>query len=240
MVPGPKGSLRESEAGAIIAGRRGSLIFQASPDRSTRARIFDLRRVGFEGRCEYLLGSRAGMHSAEDEHDAHSFHFCCRLGDDVVAACRYSPPVAGAWEADRLCKLPACLRTAADPPLQIGRVVVRPDLRGLLVTEVLLCMACRWLLGHTPFRWYFALCLPTLAQHYRHFGAEIIPGADVHLRERKGGRYQFVQGRLDGSIRAIEEHLTRHAPGGWTLPSFEVPTGSEVRAREQALPAPTA
>jgi len=202
-----------------VTGLDYSLTFRTAGDRATRARIYGLRQVEFKSRNDYLLSNRAGLHPAEDEFDAGSFQFCCSVGEDVVASCRFSPPLNGTWEAGRLCPLPSFVREAHTPPLQIGRVAVRGDLRRAQITEVMLCMACRWLMEHTPFTWYFALCLPRLAQYYEHFGAEIVAGEDVILPARDNGRYQFVQGGLERSERVITSYLTAQGKGVWTLPA---------------------
>jgi hypothetical protein len=202
-----------------VAGRGVSLRFRAAGDRATRALIYGLRQVEFRGRSDYLLSNRAGLHPAEDQFDESSYQFCCSVGDDVVAACRYSPPLDGAWEAGRLAPLPHFVREAPTPPLQISRVVVRSDLRRALITEVMLCLACRWLLEHTAHSWYFALCLPRLASYYEHFGAEIAAGEDVTLPARNHERYRYVHGLLERSDRVITDYLATSGNGAWTLPA---------------------
>jgi predicted GNAT family N-acyltransferase len=185
-----------------------------------RASIYNLRQRVFKARSEYLFGSRRGMHPAEDEFDAHSFHFCCSVEEDVVAACRWSPPVDGAWEATRIAELPRTLRNEPIPPLQIGRVVVRDDLRRLQITEVMLYMACRWLTEHTSHTSYFALCVPQLARFYEHFGARVVPGQDVVLPERNNQRYEFLLGTLERSTDVIGRYLAGCEEPAWTLPPF--------------------
>lgn len=216
-------------AGAVtVPGRDRELVFQRCLEPALRERIFELRQAAFGPHGEYLLRSRPPLHPAEDAFDEGSFQFCCRAGGELVAACRFTPPLGGRWEASELAPLPSVLLEDGERRLQISRVVVREDLRGQQVTEVMLLLACRWLAAHTRFEHYFALCAPRLAAFYEHFGAESVPGPEIELASRAGNRYRWIHGHLVDSIDAIAAHLSAHpSASGWRLPH---PVGAATKA----------
>ncbi|QDU67419.1 N-acyl amino acid synthase FeeM domain-containing protein [Engelhardtia mirabilis] len=225
-------------------GASAPLIFEARPSAARLLDIFTLRQTEYRAHSDYLLGNRAGRHPAEDDFDADAYQFCCTIGDEVVAACRYSPALDGRWEASGLCPLPAGIRDVGDSPLQISRVVVRADMRRRLITEVMLCLACRWLLEFTSHRSYFALCLPKLARYYEHFGAHAIEGGEVVLASRQGQLYHFVRGRMDTSDRVITEFLELHESNPWSLPvrterPRDVPSSAALSPARPTHPGPT-
>lgn len=212
---------------AIVHGRGLTLRFYPAARPSERTRVYDLREAVYRGRCDYLLASRDGSHSAEDAHDPRSYLFACGLGEEpsgpVVAACRFTPGGPGLWEAGESWRLPAELEARSEELLQISRVVAREDIRRLEVTEVMMHLACRWLIENSPYRRYFALCLPRLARFYGHFGAELYPGSGVCLPERNSNRYQLIHGELEASASRIAEHLSQgrgagEDGGAWRLP----------------------
>jgi len=205
-----------SGATLLVGGRTCRLTVEPVATRDGRQRVYDLREGVYRESSPYLLHSRAGLHPAQDEFDGRALQFGALLDGELVAACRWVPRSAGRWEAGRADELPlewlgerlGEQLGAPDELLQISRVVVRSDVRGRKVTEVLLRDACRWLLAHTEFRAYFALCLPALARFYVHFGATPLEGWEVRLAERAGNRYRLVCGTLAGSARAIDDHLS--------------------------------
>lgn len=210
--------MHQDEPPVLVPGPGMTLAFRAGFDRESRIEVLDLREAVYRSRSDYLLRQRPGLHPAEDGLDADSYAFSCAIGGEVVAACRYTPPRDGRWEASDLCRIPDRIR-AQGSPLQISRVVVRPDVRRLSITELMLCLACRWLLERTRFDAYFALCLPALARHYEHFGARVLPGEDVRLPQRNDALYRFVHGSLERSERVLTEYLAGSAKAAWSLPA---------------------
>lgn len=190
-------------------------------DRETYRSLLDLRQTVLEERSAYLLDASRLGHPAEDEFDERSHHFACTIDEQLVAACRFTPPAGEGWEASTLCPIPTALTNEAETLLQISRVVVRRDLRNMALTEVLLGMACRWLLSNTRFDAYFALCRPPLVRHYEHFGAVLLEGQDVIVPKRGRCRYSFVRGTLTGSESAIGDFLESRPQHPWRLVPIE-------------------
>ncbi|MEM7305824.1 MAG: GNAT family N-acetyltransferase [Planctomycetota bacterium] len=209
------------------------LTVDAVSDRAGRERVYDLRAEVYREDSDYLLHAGNGQHPAQDRFDRDAFLFAAFTGGAPVATCRFTPPRAGRWEASEAGPVPAAVLGAdrSDPAqlLQISRVVVHPDVRRLGVSEAILRDACRWLLAHTDFRSYFALCLPALAHFYEHFGAATVPGAEVRLAERGNKLYRFVHGTLAGSERVIDDYLaSRLASVPGALPVETIPGASDV------------
>lgn len=176
------------------------------------AQIFDFRQRAWRGHSDYLLGNRAGMHPAEDRHDALAFHFTAALGGELVAACRWCLPGERGFEAQELTALPSGCLEPRGAWLQISRLVVREDLRRQAVSELLLLHACLRLRAlQAPARW-FALAVPKLSEYYVRFGGSPLEGFEVTLEQRFGQRYRLVRGDLGSSIVAIAGLLKARGP----------------------------
>lgn len=198
------------------AHRHGlSLDFHPAATSSDRTEVFHLRETVYRGRNDYLLHPAEGRHPAEDRYDADSLLFCCRDGEEIVAACRFTPRLAGGWEAGEAGSLQVLPAVDPDRLVQVSRVVVHPRLRRLQVAEVMMCLSCRWMLEQSRFTSYFAVCLPPLVRFYRHFGVEVLSPQQVSLPGRGENRYFFVHGSFGRSLASLRQHLSRAA---WELP----------------------
>lgn len=203
--------------GAPYRARRHGLAldFHPAATQADRFAVFHLRQTVYQGRNEYLLRPGEGRHPAEDRFDPDSQLFCCREGEEIVAACRFTPRIAGGWEVGESSALPVFPAVDPDRLLQVSRVVVHPRLRRLQVAEVMMYFSCCWMLQQSRFTAYFAVCLPPLVRFYRPFGVEVLSPQQVSLPGRGENRYFFVHGSFGRSLGSLRQTLRRAA---WELP----------------------
>ncbi len=209
-------------ASALARGRGLCVSFALASDEPSRARAFALREAAFRSHAAYLLGTRPGRHAAEDRWDDDAHVFLCAIDGDPVATCRWAPARDGRFEATELCDVPAELVGDPARALQVARVVVREDLRGRELSEVMVALSCRWLVEHTCCATYFALVLPPLARFYVHFGAAVHPRRTAAIAERGGNSYVVIGGTLADTERRTRAYLAECA---WTLRAETIETG---------------
>jgi predicted GNAT family N-acyltransferase len=212
----------QAEVASFKAHRDGlEVAFSLATAPVDRGGIFDSRYETYHGTSEYLLNTVAGLHPAEDKFDAGSFLFRCSQGEKVLASCRFTPPIDNLWEVTELCSLPTMPPVDTEDLLQVSRVVVAREARGLHLGEVMMYFCCLWLLRHSRFAYYFAVCSPPLARFYRHFGVKVLWREEMHLPGRGTNRYILIHGDLGDSLARLHEFLTG---GQWSLfPSVSSP-----------------
>jgi len=192
--------------------------------------VFRQREKAYQDGQAYLLGRGGHPDLAGDRHDHCAYTVICELDGEVVASCRWIPATDAEYPLSELYGAEVAARHPPAASVEISRVLVRPDLRGRGLSDVLLYNSSVWLAANTGFTHYYAVCIPKLAEFYRHMGAGLLSPRGAAIPGRGAREYLAVQGTLRGSSRALAEHLCGQ---GWTLGAPPSPPAPAVVARPE-------
>jgi hypothetical protein len=189
-----------------IAGLNSAFTFALAETEQERSGVYDLRQSIWVDEFPYLLKPATTTgHPAKDEFDDRSWVFACRNGDEVVGSCRCSPMLDGRWEISS--SLPPDVELTFDPnvTVQLDRVYVRAGHRNICLHEFLFYHFSNWMLRHTPYERYFAVCNAGLVRLYRKLGAKLAHGG-IRLIGRGSHKYYIVEGNIS-HFNAIMKQL---------------------------------
>jgi hypothetical protein len=191
-----------------------TLSFRIAADAEAQREVFRMREAAFRGSQDYLLGLGGHRDIAADRRDLSSYIFSCRIGDAVVASCRWVTPEAAEYPLSELVGPVRARELDDDRCLEISRVVVAPELRGRQIFEVMSYFACFWLLSNTSYRACRGICVPGLVRFYEACGMVPVSPDPMTIPGREQNRYFLIHGRPRRSLDLLNESLTRR---GWTL-----------------------
>ena len=175
---------------------------------SQRDRIYQLRESIYQDNMSYLLNTDDGLPASADKFDAISYIFYCRQGDRIIASCRYTPAINGEWESPGVTKAANLVPANKSQMLEIGRLLVAPEYRSQMISELLVWAASDWLGQNTRYKYFYAVCVPALVRFYRHFGSQSIPKTKIVLPERQNKSYRIVYGSMNRVANTLEEYIT--------------------------------
>jgi hypothetical protein len=170
-----------------------------------KSRIYDLRETIWREEFPYLLKRAAAGHPAKDAYDDRSWLYYCRNADDIIGSCRGSPMLDGQWEISS--SLPPDVRLQYDPQttVQIEKVYVRAGYRNGCLHEFLFYYFSNWLLEHTAYTNYFAVCNAELVRLYRRLGAKPASRKGLLLTGRASHKYYVVEGEISDVSTIIKQ-----------------------------------
>ena len=171
-------------------------------------RIYQLRETVYQDKMSYLLNTDDGLPASADKFDAVSYIFYCRQGDRIIASCRYTPAINGEWESPGITKAAKLVPVNPAQMLEIGRLLVAPEYRSQLISELLVWAASDWLEQNSPYQYFYAVCAPALVRFYRHFGSQSIPKTKIILPERQNKSYRIVYGSMKKVATTLGEYIT--------------------------------
>lgn len=212
-------SLRSNDAGPgarpfIATSEDLTLSVRLAADAEAQHAVFRLREESFRGSQSYLLGLGGHRDIAADRCDLPSYIFSCRVGDAVVASCRWVTPEAAEYPLPELVGPVRARELGDDRCLEISRVIVAPQLRGRQIFEVMSYFACFWLLRNTSYQFCRGICVPGLVPFYEACGMYPVSPNPITIPGREQNRYLVIQGQTRRSLDILNESLTRR---GWTL-----------------------
>lgn len=179
-----------------------ALVYKLAETEAEKARIYDLRESIWRQHFPYLLNGANGGHPAKDAFDDRSWLFYCSDGAEVVGSCRCSPMLDGQWEISA--SLPPHIRLDFDPrtTVQVEKVYVHDAYRNSSLHEYLFYHFSAWLLSHTAYTRYFAVCRAELVRLYRRLGAQLVSPEGLLLHGRAAHKYYLIEGGI-ADVNAI-------------------------------------
>jgi len=198
----------------IAISRDLTLSFRLAADAEAQRAVFRLREEAYRGSQGYLLGLGGHRDVAADRHDLSSYIFSCRVGDAVVASCRWVTPEEAEHPLPRLVGAGLASELDGDRRLEISRVIVAPRLRGRQIFEVMSYFACFWVLRNTRYQACGGISVPGLVRFYQACGMDPISPSPITVPGREPNQYLVIHGRPRRSLELLNEALTRR---GWTL-----------------------
>lgn len=169
--------------------------------------IYQLRELVYQNKMGYLLNTESDLPLSADKFDDSSYLFYCRQNNSILASCRYTPSLDGKWESPRITDAADLIPTDKTKMLQIGRLVVTPEYRSQLLSEILVWAASQWLQNNTEYESCYAICVPALVRFYRHFGARSLPKTKIVLPERQNKSYRIVYGSIADIAQTLEQYI---------------------------------
>lgn len=168
------------------------------------SKVHDLRQDIYQDGMDYLLNAD----SSGDPLDDYSYIFYCRVGETVLASCRYTEPVNGQWESDDITQFASLVPADPDRLLQIGRLLITPEWRSKMLSEVLVWASCDWLQKNVAYDAFYAICAPALIRFYRHFGSYSVKNTRITLPGRKNKSYRIVYGYMNEITKVLHQYLS--------------------------------
>ena len=161
-----------------------------------KSQIYDLRESIWREDFPYLLRRAGAEHPAKDEFDDHSWLYYCTRADEIIGSCRCSPMLNGRWEISS--SLPGDVRLSFDPltTVQLEKVYIRAGYRNSCLHEFLFYHFSNWMLGHTAYTKYFAVCNAELVRLYQRLGAKPALRDGLMLSGRASHKYYVVEGQI--------------------------------------------
>lgn len=199
------------------------VILEPARSEPERLAIFEMRQQAYRAAgMDYLLAPNSAEHPAADEYDASAVHLYCYEKDRerdhdegrIVGSVRHAAALDGRWESPEITRLSTLTPIAPHRLLQLGRLVVAPDCRGRMLSELLVWASADWLYRLDAFRGFFSVCAPRLARFYEHFGTTIVEGADTTLAERDHKVYSLIYARYEDCRDTLHRYLSEQ---GWEL-----------------------
>lgn len=167
------------------------------------SQIYQLRENVYQDKMSYLLNYKDGLNPSEDMLDGSSYIFYCRQDNHLLASCRYTPSVNGKWESPEIARVATLVPTDQSQLLQVGRLLITPEYRGQMLSEIIMWASCHWLYHNTEYKTLYAICIPTLVRFYRHFGSKLVANVKITLPERQNKTYRVIYGFIDSSIQTL-------------------------------------
>ncbi|NJN07572.1 MAG: GNAT family N-acetyltransferase [Richelia sp. RM1_1_1] len=178
--------------------------------------IYQLRENVYQDKMSYLLNCDDGLPASADRLDASSYIFYCRHNDRTVASCRYTPSINGEWESPEITSVATLVPADKSQLLQVGRLLIIPEYRSQMLSEIMIWASCHWLYHKTSYNSFYAICNPALVRFYRHFGAKSVAKTKITLPERQNQTYRLVYGFVDSVAQTLHNYVTTR---GWSLSS---------------------
>jgi len=211
----------------IATSEDRTVSFQLAADAEAQRAVFRMRERAFRGSQDYLLGLGGHRDVAADRRDLSSYIFSCRVGDTVVASCRFVTRGEAEYPLAQLVPPDLAGELGSEQFLEASRAVVAPALRGRQLFEVMLYFSCFWLLRNTSYQSYGSVCVPALARFYQACGIHPISPDPVTVPGREQNRYLVIHARLRRSLDLLSESLPRR---GWSLSHTPAELGDTPRA----------
>ena len=173
--------------------------------------IYQLRESVYQNKMSYLLNTESDLPSSADKFAELSYLFYCRQDNSILASCRYTPSLDGKWESSRITDAADLIPTDKTKMLQIGRLVVTPEYRSQLLSEILVWSASQWLKNNTEYEFCYGVCVPALVRFYRHFGVRFLPKTKIVLPERQNKSYRIVYGSIADIAQTLEQYIIQRS-----------------------------
>jgi hypothetical protein len=179
-----------------IVKTNSAFTYKIAETEEEKSKIYDLRESIWKEELPYLLKRAAVGHPAEDAFDDRSWLYYCRDGEDTIGSCRCSPMLDGQWEISS--SLPHDVRLQFDPQttVQLERVYIRAGYRNSCLHEFLFYYFSNWMLKHTTYTRYFAVCNAELVRLYRGLGAKLALREGLLLTRRASHKYYVLEGQI--------------------------------------------
>ena len=160
-----------------------------------KSKIYDLREAIWKKDFPYLLERTAVGHPGKDAYDDCSLLYYCSNAEYIIGSCRCSSMLDGKWEISS--SLPHDVRLQYDPQttVQLEKVYIRDGYRNTCLHEFLFYYCSNWMLEHTTYTAYFAVCNAELVRFYRKLGAKLV-SRGLLLTGRASHRYYVVEGLI--------------------------------------------
>ncbi|NEO98787.1 MAG: hypothetical protein F6K58_08940 [Symploca sp. SIO2E9] len=189
------------------------------------SQIYQLRESVYQDNMSYLLNCEDGLPASADRLDSSSYIFYCRHGDRILASCRYTPSINGEWESPEITRLATLVPADKSQLLQVGRLLITPEYRSQMLSEIMIWASCHWLEHNTIYQSFYAICTPALVRFYRHFNVKSIANTKITLPERQNKTYRVVYGFVDSVAQTLHNYITTR---GWSLSSPDENNLAEV------------
>ena len=183
-------------SGRSVVRPNAALTYKIAETEEEKSKIYDLRESIWKEDFPYLLKYASAGHPAKDAFDDRSWLYFCREAKDIIGTCRASPMLDGQWEISS--SLPHDVRLHYDPQttLQMERVYIRSGYRNSSLHEFLFYHFSSWMLEHTAYTTYFAVCNAKLVRLYRRLGAKPAWREGLLLTGRAPHKYYVVEGQI--------------------------------------------
>jgi pyrroloquinoline quinone (PQQ) biosynthesis protein C len=198
----------------IATSEKLTISFRLAADAEAQREVFRLREQTYRGSQGYLLDLGGHRDLAADRHDLSAYIFSCRVGDAVVASCRWVTPHEAEFPLPGLVDPALASQVGRDRCLEASRAIVAPQLRGRHIFEVMFYFTCFWLLRNTRCQSYWAVCVPRLVPFYEICDIYPLSPDPIAIPGREKNRYLVVHGQPRRSVDKLSEVLTRR---GWSL-----------------------
>lgn len=179
--------------------------FKLATSEVEKNEIYDSRYRIAKDLFPYLFKESKYGHLAKDDYDDASFLFYCKK-ESIIASCRASPLINGAWEVDDSLPEGINLDFDNDRTLQLNRVYIDENYRNENLHAYMFYYFGLWVLNNTQYDRYFAICNAGLVRMYKRIGAEILLKDGFKLKDHLSHNYYLVGGRIEDIIHTISNN----------------------------------
>jgi hypothetical protein len=196
MQPGYEGLGKKAVSTRSIVKTNSAFTYKIAETEEEKSKIYDLRESIWKEKFPYLLKRAAVGHPAKDAFDDRSWLYYCRDAEDIIGSCRCSPMLDGQWEISS--SLPHDVRLQYDPQttVQMEKVYIRDGYRNKYLHEFLFYYFSNWMLKHTTYTRYFAVCNAELVRLYHRLGAKPAFRRGFLLTGRASHKYYVLDGQI--------------------------------------------
>lgn len=179
----------------------GGAVYQLVETTEQQQEVISFWRQQFEEKGAYLRDR------PEEAINLHSFVYCARVENRIIAACRMTRKTECGWEVSD--GLPDAIAQqiennfSATDFLQLNRVSVESGSRKLNIHQSLFLYCALWLRMHTGYTGYFAVCQPALIKLYKGLGANVLTPRPFPIAGRGERHYYLIAGHVSEAIERL-------------------------------------
>lgn len=181
----------------------GGLNFGIANSEQERIRIFNSRLDLCEAQFPYLLNYE-NVYPAMDEFDDCSILFYLASGEQVIGSCRVTPFSNNSWEISKHLPDDFYFHFDASRYVQVNRVYVHKDFRNMGLHAFMFYHLSVWVMAHTGFSRFFAICNSRHVKLYCKLGAELVSAQEIYLKHRRIEPYYLIEGDIEKAKLTIE------------------------------------